>query len=405
MPALAGELAAWFGRWKGPTRTPTASGPDEFNDDAFNDWALRVHAVQRATTPALRRFWREAGCRSPSRWEEIPPVPAAAFRDVAIGPASAETVFRTSGTTRGQSRRGEHRVASLALYRAAARGNYRCHLLRGLKSTRVVSLVPNPGAVPDSSLAAMAGFVCDEPEVSAATWAFDANTGVDVEAVRRAVAAPWPGEPLPHDNGACGRDEGAPRRHARPSHEPVLMLATAFALVQLMDAVEGAGRASAAEGLLLPPGSRVMETGGFKGRTAEVDRESLYRRIRTVLGVPESHVTGEYGMTELLSQAYDAVAGAAGPPAARVQRFPPWVRTRALDPSTLAPQPPGHPGLLAHVDLANAGSASPVLTEDLGATTSDGGFRLLGRATGAAPRGCSLLAESFFRAAAGSTSS
>lgn len=289
-------------------------------------------------------------------------------------------MFRTSGTTRGQGRRGEHRVASLALYRAAARGNYRCHLLRGLKSIRVVSLVPDPAAVPDSSLAAMAGFICSEPEVSAATWAFDANTGVDVEAVRRAVAAARPGE-------------------------PVLLLATAFALVQLMDTAEGVGGNSASGGLRLPPGSRVMETGGFKGRTAEVDRESLYRRIRAVLGVPESHVVSEYGMTELLSQAYDAVAGAAGPPATRVQRFPPWVRTRALDPSTLAPLPPGRPGLLAHFDLANAGSACPVLTEDLGATTGDGGFRLLGRATGAAPRGCSLLAESFFRVAAGSAPS
>lgn len=341
-------------------------------------------------------------------------------------------MFRTSGTTRGQGRRGEHRVASLALYRAAARGNYRRHLLRGLKSIRVVSLVPNPAAVPDSSLAAMAGFVCSEPEVSAATWAFDAKTGVDVEAVRRAVTAPQPGEPVPQDTGAGECDETAPHRCARPSHEPVLLLAIAFALVQLMDAVEGAGRGSvanhaggdsvaigtgrgstatgvggnsAAGELRLPPGSRVMETGGFKGRTAEVDRESLYRRIRTVLGVPESHVVSEYGMTELLSQAYDAVASTAGPPAARVQRFPPWVRTRALDPSTLAPQPPGRPGLLAHFDLANAGSACPVLTEDLGATTGNGGFRLLGRATGAAPRGCSLLAESFFRVAAGSAPS
>ena len=360
---------------KAPDQRPTASAPEAFDDDAFNHWALRVHACQRATTPALRRFWDAAGCRSPTRWEEIPPVPAAAFRDVVVGPEAAEAVFRTSGTTGGQGRRGEHRVASMALYRAAARGNYRRHLLQGTRSTRVVSLVPNPVAVPESSLAAMAGFVCAEAEVSAATWAFDANTGVDAEAVRRAAAA------------------------SLRSQEPVLLLATAFALVQLMDAVEGAGGGSADEGLRLPPGSRVMETGGFKARTAEVDRESLYRRIRTVLGVPESHVTSEYGMTELLSQAYDAVAGAAGPPAARVHRFPPWVRTRALDPSTLTPRPPGRPGLLAHFDLANAGSACPVLTEDVGATTGDGGFRLHGRASGAVPRGCSLLAESFFRAA------
>ena len=79
----------------------------------------------------------------------------------------------------------------------------------------------------------------------------------------------------------------------------------------------------------------------------------------------------------------------------RLHRFPPWVRTRALDPAGLAPLPPGQPGLLAHFDLANAGSVCHILTEDFGRTTADGGLEVMGRVPGAMPRGCSLSAESF----------
>lgn len=329
---------------------------------------MRVHACQRASSPVLRRFWEQAGCRAPEHWEEIPPVPTSAFKDAAFGAPDPEAVFRTSGTTGGRGARGEHRVASLDLYRAAARGPYRRHLFPGLKAVRLLSLVPNPTSVPDSSLGTMAGFISREPEVSGAVWAFDPETGVDVDLVRETL------------DGVSD---------IMPNGQPVLLLATSFALVQLLDN----------DDVRLPPGSRIMETGGFKGRTAEVDRGTLYRRIGSVLGVPESHLVNEYGMTEMLSQAYDAVADGAPPLPERVHRFPPWVRTRALDPVGLDPLPPEQPGLLAHFDLANAGSICHLLTEDLGATTSDGGFRLLGRATGALPRGCSLTAEAFVRAA------
>ena len=228
----------------------------------------------------------------------------------------------------------------------------------------MVSLIPDPRTVGDSSLARMAGFIADEPEVAGTVWAFDPGSGVDVDAVRRAA------------DGTV----------------PVLLLATTFALVHLLDAL-------APRLLPLPPGSRLMETGGFKGRVAEVDRTALYTRVEAVLGVAPWNVVNEYGMTELLSQAYDGAAGRCleapahqgGPRTAslhpRPHRFPPWVRTRALDPATLSPLPPGQPGLLSHFDLANAGSVCHILTEDFGSTTGDGGIELAGRAPGAAGRG------------------
>ena len=354
-PILA-ELTEIFHGWS----TGSATLAD---DAAFNRLAMRIHAAQRATNPVLRRFWDASPGGPPAAWHEIPPVPAAAFRDMPIVSGTPEVVFRTSGTTGGGGSRGEHHVLSLELYRAAARANYRRHLMHGAARLRVLSLIPNPRDVPDSSLSTMAGFIATEPEVTDATWVFHPEDGVDIEAVRDAAT----------------------------TADPVLVLTTAFALVHLLDAL---GR----ERIQFPAGSSMMETGGFKGRTAEVDRDTLYRRAERALDIPPSCIVNEYGMTELLSQAYDGVAGTAPNLPSRVHRFPPWVRNRALDPATLAPLPPGEPGLLAHYDLANAGSVCHVLTEDLGHTTEDSGLRLLGRAKGATPRGCSLAAESFLRA-------
>lgn len=333
------------------------------DDTAFNTVAMRVHAAQRAANPVLRRFWDASRGAPPTAWHEIPPVPTTAFRDIPIVSGTPEVVFRTSGTTREGGARGEHHVLSLDLYRAAARANYRRHLICGATQLGLLSLIPGPSTVPDSSLSTMAGFIAAEPEVTRTVWAFDPEEGVDFDAVRKAAAA----------------------------DHPVLLLTTAFTLVHLLDAL-------GSERITLPEGSRMMETGGFKGRVAEVDRATLYDRAADSLGIPVSAIINEYGMTELLSQAYDGVAGTALPLPARVHRFPPWVRSRALDPATLAPLPPGEPGLLAQFDLANAGSVCHVLTEDVGQATADGGVRLLGRATGATPRGCSLAAESFLRA-------
>ena len=75
-------------------------------------------------------------------------------------------------------------------------------------------------------------------------------------------------------------------------------------------------------------------------------------------------------------------------PATRRHVPPPWVRARLVDPVTLEAVPDGAPGLLQHVDLANLGSVSAILTEDRGVRVGDG-FRVLGRVEGAEPRGCS----------------
>jgi hypothetical protein len=168
----------------------------------------------------------------------------------------------------------------------------------------------------------------------------------------------------------------------------VCIATTAFALVALLDELDDAGRT-----LRLPAGSRVMETGGFKGRTRVVGRAELYARAAAAFAIDEAAIVAEYGMTELSSQYYDSPASRWS--AKRIKQPVPWLRPIVLDVDG-RPLPNGVVGAIRHVDCANRSSVVAIDTEDLGAITPDG-LLLLGREEGAALRGCSLDAEDLIR--------
>lgn len=342
-------------------------------DADFDDLARRVSEHQWERNPVFARFCEARGVRpgSWSSWRTLPPVPARAFRErglVSRGPAQA--VFRTSGTTGGAAARGEHRVPDLSLYHASLLPNFEAHLLPDGARPPMISLIPSPREVPDSSLSHMIGVV--ETELTRETRYFvDVDGRLDERGLRSTLG----------DAVGAG--------------DPVLVVGTAFAFVHLLDALAARGTR-----LRLPDGSRVMETGGFKGRSRTVPREELYAAIDGRLGVPPRRIVNEYGMTELLSQFYEPVL-TGGP---RLHRPPPWVRTRVLDPATLEPVPAGHEGLLCHFDLANLGSVCCLLTEDLGVEPPEAegrGFRVRGRNPGAEPRGCSLAMDDLMTAVHG----
>jgi phenylacetate-coenzyme A ligase PaaK-like adenylate-forming protein len=180
-------------------------------------------------------------------------------------------------------------------------------------------------------------------------------------------------------------------RDAAESGESVLLLGTALSLLHAVRSLER----TAAEPL--PMGSRVMETGGFKGTGREIGRAELYDRIARATGVPPARIVSEYGMTELLSQLYTPVLseGTSDPV---VHVAPPWLVVRALEPMTLEELPEGEAGLLVFYDLANAGSVSHVLTEDIGSVVA-GRVRLHGRVRGAEPRGCSRAMDELMSSA------
>lgn len=336
--------------------------------DRFGDVALEVFAHQFERNAPYRRFCRSRGVHGADAvrdWTDMPPVPTAAFKDAGLTTLAGTRVFLTSGTTGGDARRGRHAPGDLSLYRASWEEPFRRHLLPDRPSIRMLCLVPSPAASPESSLGFMMGEAVDRFGAPGSGFFLEPGR-VRIEALERAVA------------------------EAAAAGEPVLVAGTAHALTVWMEA-RGPGAA-------LPEGSRVMDTGGMKGRGPDRPREDTVARLAASFALPETHVVGEYGMTELCSQFYEPVLVVGGnlvgaPGAERELVGPPWARIRILDPDTLRPLPAGRPGLLAVWDLANAWTVSAVVTEDLAVAMPGGGFRLLGRATGAELRGCSLATE------------
>jgi phenylacetate-coenzyme A ligase PaaK-like adenylate-forming protein len=126
----------------------------------------------------------------------------------------------------------------------------------------------------------------------------------------------------------------------------------------------------------------VMETGGMKGKRKEMVREELHQLLQDGFGVHAIH--SEYGMTELLSQAYSSGIG--------VFNCPPWMKIYLRDtndPLSLAPN--NRTGGINVIDLANINSCSFIATQDLGRLFPDGSFEVLGRFDDADIRGCNLL--------------
>lgn len=171
----------------------------------------------------------------------------------------------------------------------------------------------------------------------------------------------------------------------------VFMLATAFSLKSFLDFLKNKKIR-----LRLPPGSRLMETGGFKGRVKEISKSRLYAESATQLGLNPEYCVSEYGMTELSSQFYDTTLAdqIAGIKRRPFKAGPAWTRTLVIDGATGKEARVGVRGLLRHWDLANRGSVLAVQTEDVGEKRAEG-FELLGRARGAELRGCSLSYEEF----------
>ena len=131
------------------------------------------------------------------------------------------------------------------------------------------------------------------------------------------------------------------------------------------------------------PDAIVIETGGMKGRRNEITRMELHETLCKGLGVAEVH--SEYGMTELLSQAWSSGNG--------VFRCPPWMKVLIADTNDpLSFVPTGRTGGINVIDLANAHSCSFIATQDLGRISEDGSFEVLGRFDSSDIRGCSLLA-------------
>ena len=337
----------------------------------FESLALDLFAFQFERIPVYRGYC-QALDRTPSRVRrslDVPALPVDAFRRVRVAafPAQEEVrAFRTSGTTGDDS--GTLHLDGLELYDLALERGFEHHVLPDRETIRMLVLVAHPDEAPHSSLSYM------------------------LERVRRRWGAPGSGT-LFRDGEVRWHELRAALETGRDAREPVCLLGTAFGWVHVLDA---AARESFR--VELAPGSRLFETGGYKGRSRELARADLVAAIERTFAIPSSHVVSEYGMTEMGSQLYSTSLRQAllgEPPLAAAWSYPAWLRPRIVDSESGAPrelEEALHVGLLAHHDLANRAAVAHLLTADLAAPRG-ASFELRGRCPRADLRGCGLVHE------------
>ena len=373
------------------------------------DFDALARARFNEQTASIRAFGAYAAARGVTHADRqpvatLPLVPVTAFKRAPLHTAEAAAHpvarFETSGTTDGQP--GVVQLADTALYDLSLRASFHHFVVPdtplrlrpdpGAGPFRVIALVPDRSLRPHSSLGHMA-------EVIGETWG-DAPTRWLLRAAPTADHRHAPAErPEQLDVAAL--------RHALhaacSSDTPVLLLTTSIALHLLHEAWPPS------ETLRLPAGSRVMDTGGPKGRRIQLSRAAQHAWLQRTFGLPPALIVGELGMTELCSQRYETVTRAhlvGDVSSARVYLATPWLRSVALAPHDLAPLPLGESGLIGHIDLANADTCAFLLTGDLGHLVplaagdhrADYGPALVleGRAPGNPWRGCGLDVEAMF---------
>jgi Acyl-protein synthetase, LuxE. len=273
--------------------------------------------------------------------EQIPHLPIELFKThfVYCGPQPPEITFTSSATTGMVP--AQHPVASLALYEESFTKTFRQYI----------------GAPSDYSLLALLPSYLERQGSSLVYM---------VDKLMQQAQKPHSGyylynhEEL-HRKLMLLREEGL----------PVLLIGVSFALLDFAEAFP-----------LDFPDLKIIETGGMKGRGQELSRSQLHRRLTQGFGTTQ--IYSEYGMAELLSQAY----------ALEDERFrtPPWMRVSIRDVhNPFRSLPPGRRGGINIIDLANRYSCAFLETQDLGLTHPDHSFEVLGRIPYSELRGCNML--------------
>ena len=314
-------------------------------EDSFEAMALEVFRWQYTENQLYRSFC-EALSRKPAQINaihEIPFIPVSFFKqhEVRSGRWQPEAVFESSGTTHtGNSR---HFVQSLELYRRSFEAAF--ELFYGDPSGWcILGLLPSYLERRHSSLVLMVDRLIKKSGHPSAGFFLN-----NISELLGVIA----------QNEAVG--------------QKTLVIGVTFALLDLAENHQ-----------LDLHHTVIMETGGMKGRREEITREALHERLMRSFGVPSIH--SEYGMTELLSQAYSAGEG--------LFSCPPWMKILLReedDPMTTIQHSGAQTGLVNIIDLANLYSCAFVAVDDIGRLHPDNRFEILGRMDSSDVRGCSLM--------------
>jgi hypothetical protein len=329
---------------KTDTRAALLQRIAELPQGDFGTLALAVFRYQYQHNELYRRFVDLLAIDpvAITDWRTIPCLPISLFKSYAIqsGDWTPVRTFTSSGTTGAQTSR--HLLRDEEEYRRNARRAF-AQRYGPVADYGVLALLPAYLERTGSSLVFMADDFIRQSRYAASGFFLD-----DLDTLVQRL----------HE------------LHER--RVPTLLLGVSFALLEVAERY----------GPLRLPDLIVMETGGMKGRRREMTRSELHAQLTAGFGVAAIH--SEYGMTELLSQAYSPGGGRFWPsPALRVH-------TRQItDPLNAAP--PGKTGALQLFDLANLDTISFIASDDLGRVYADGSFEVLGRLDHSDVRGCNLL--------------
>ncbi|HIB77479.1 MAG TPA: acyl transferase, partial [Flavobacteriales bacterium] len=276
------------------------------------------------------------------KWSDVPFLPIQFFknRKVLTGNNPVQKVFESSGTDNTQT--SKHYVTNLQLYKDLLANGFEAAYGQPNQYC-LLALLPSYLERKDSSLVEMVKHL------------------MQISAHSR--------------NGFFLNEFGLLKntlKELEKQAQPTILIGVTFALLDFVEQFQ-----------LKVPNIIVMETGGMKGRRNELTRTELHSILKKGFGSREIH--SEYGMTELLSQAYSKGKGVYHPPN--------WMKVVARDvEDPLILLPPGTRGAINIIDLANVHSCSFIATDDIGLVNEDGTFEILGRLDGSEMRGCSLLA-------------
>ena len=310
---------------------------------SFQECALRlfrVHAERNATYRAYLQALR-VDPEEVHTVERIPFLPIGQFRNrrVLLEGLEADLHFTSSGTTGAVI--STHHVPWPALYERSFLTSFGAEYGRP-SQWRILALLPAYLERPGSSLVYMVEkLIAQSGDVKSGTWLHDVD-------------------------GLAALLKESEEEGIR-----TLLFGVPFALLDL------------AEKHAMPlPELVIMETGGMKGRRPEMVREELHGILKEAFAVPAIH--SEYGMTELLSQAWSQGGG--------IYRCPPWMKVLARDVNDpFSRVAPGRTGGLDVIDLCNIASCPFISTQDLGRVHANGSFEVLGRFDHSDLRGCNLL--------------
>lgn len=311
--------------------------------DGFEKTALQVFEFQYRHIPIYRNWvdYLNIDPLEVKALSQIPFLPIRFFKEHQIKPAESnpQTIFTSSGTTGME--RSQHLVTDLELYQKSFEKGFE-HFYGPISQYVVLALLPSYMEREGSSLIYMAD-----------------------DFIKKS-AFPESGFYLDDHNALINQ-----LQKLKQEDKKVLLLGVSFALLDLAEQNQ----------LDFPP-LIIMETGGMKGRRKELVREEVHQIYKQSFGVPDIH--SEYGMTELLSQAYSKGNG--------VFNTPPWMRILIRDindPLSLMEE--SNTGGINVVDLANLNSCAFIATQDIGKLLQNGGFEVLGRFDHSDVRGCNLL--------------